>query len=374
MPYDSIVVPKNASIKVFLGPVQDFQTSLVLLYSIDKLPGMNPSIMEINRSMTTEERLNNRIIVHGLHYCFFSVEYWSGVPEFISHLNGLQPEVFKERLFQRYADKILIRKYDGNPGLEKPETIDLEKILKTEGSFLEFIRDNFEIRHADFETEALSYQYLVDPPKLKSFIISHLKTMWEKYLSREWERNKPLLEESVSAFQKLDLTSMDRFEAVKTVTNQDVLEEWQEWPWKVEWLRQACCVLLTPSPFIGPYVVKYIADNTFHISYGARLPEGIQAVTSDLNRNDLNVRLNALADDTRLKMIQLIAEQGELSSQEIMNQLELSQSATSRHLKQLSATGFLKERRQTSAKVYEINEEFAEKTIGALAGFLQKRH
>ena len=198
--------------------------------------------------------------------------------------------------------------------------------------------------------------------------------MWEKYLSREWERNKPLLEESVSAFQKLDLTSMDRFEAVKTVTNQDVLDEWQEWPWKVEWLRQVCCVLLTPSPFIGPYVVKYIADNTFHVSYGARLPEGIQAVTSDLNRNDLNVRLNALADDTRLKMIQLIAEQGELSSQEIMNQLELSQSATSRHLKQLSATGFLKERRQTSAKVYEINEEFAEKTIGALAGFLQKQN
>ena len=373
MPYDSIVVPKNASIKVSLGPVQNFIVSLTLLDSTEKLPGMNSSIMEIYRSMTEEERSKNRIIVHGLYYCFFNVESWSSVPEFFSYLEGIQPEVFKERLFQRYADMILIRKHKGNPGLEKPEAIDLEKVLKTEKAFLEFIRDNFDIRYADFETEALSYQYLVDPPRLKSFIISHLKTMWEKYLSREWERTKPLLEESVAAFQKLDLANMDRHQAVKAVANQDVQEEWQEWPWKVEWLKHVCCVVLTPSPFIGPYVVKCIADNTFHIFYGARLPEGIQAATSDLNRNDLNVRLNALADDTRLKMIQLISEQGELSSQEIMNQLELSQSATSRHLKQLSATGFLKERRQTSAKVYEINEEFAEKTIGALAGFLQKR-
>jgi hypothetical protein len=39
------------------------------------------------------------------------------------------------------------------------------------------------------------------------------------------------------------------------------------------------------------------------------------------------------------------AEKGEQRSQEIMERLELSQSATSRHLKQLSATGYLAERR-----------------------------
>lgn len=373
MPFDSIVVPKNASMKVSLGPVQNFLVSLSLLNSTDKLPGMNSVIMEIYRSLTHEERLNNKIVGYGLFYSVLSVEHWSSVPEFISYLEGVQPEVFKEKMFQRYADSILLRKYNGNPGLEKPEPIDLEKVLKTENAFLEFIRDNFDVRYSDFECEALSYQYIIDPPKLKKYIISHLTTMWEKYFAKEWERSKSMLEESVAAFQMFDLSGMDRYQAVKAVANQDVLEEWQEWPWKVEWLKHVCCVVFTPSPFLGPYVVKFIADNTFHIFYSARLPEGIPAVTSDLSRNDLNVRLNALADDTRLKMIQIISEQGELSSQEIMNKLELSQSATSRHLKQLSATGFLKERRQTSAKVYTINEEFSEKTVNALAGFLQKR-
>jgi DNA-binding transcriptional ArsR family regulator len=53
-----------------------------------------------------------------------------------------------------------------------------------------------------------------------------------------------------------------------------------------------------------------------------------------------------------------------------MTKLDLSQSAASRHLKQLSATGFLAERRCTGAKCYDLNPQRIEDTLTAISLFL----
>jgi DNA-binding MarR family transcriptional regulator len=53
-----------------------------------------------------------------------------------------------------------------------------------------------------------------------------------------------------------------------------------------------------------------------------------------------------------------------------MERLDLSQSATSRHLKQLSATGYLSERRCNGAKCYALNPERLENTLKAISNFL----
>lgn len=372
MDSNSVVIPKQASIGISISPVQSFISSLMILNKTDHFPGLSSDLVRIFHSLTDEERLNNRIVVHGLVYCFVNTGYfWYTVPDYLSSLEEIDPEKFKELLFRRYADVIHIKNSNGKPGEIPPPAVDQENALASEDDFLEFIRDNFEIRYADFEVEALSYRYLVDPPKLKSFIISHLKLMWEKYFAPEWKRNKTMLVESVSAFQSLDLGKLERNEALKTVTGHKAEEVW-DLPWVVEWFSQVDYVMFVPSAHLGPYIVKITVDNMFYVFFGARLPEGKQSVTSDLNRSEISVRLNALADGTRLRILKLIIENGELSSQQIMNRLELSQSAASRHLKQLSATGFLKERRQTSAKIYEINPEFVEKTVKALSGFLQK--
>lgn len=82
------------------------------------------------------------------------------------------------------------------------------------------------------------------------------------------------------------------------------------------------------------------------------------------------MRLNALTDDTRLQILRQIAESGELRSQEIIDVLELSQSAASRHLTQLTAAGFLKERRCEGAKCYSLNDERLSDTLQAVANYL----
>jgi DNA-binding MarR family transcriptional regulator len=77
-----------------------------------------------------------------------------------------------------------------------------------------------------------------------------------------------------------------------------------------------------------------------------------------------------MADDTRLRILRLIAEEGEKRSQEIKRELDLSQSAASRHLKQLSATGYLAERRCEGAKCYSLNMDRVEDTLKAVSAYL----
>jgi DNA-binding MarR family transcriptional regulator len=66
----------------------------------------------------------------------------------------------------------------------------------------------------------------------------------------------------------------------------------------------------------------------------------------------------------------LLSQQGELCSKDIISELDLSQSAASRHLQQLSATGYLSERRVEGAKCYSLSLERIQDTFQALEYFL----
>ena len=106
------------------------------------------------------------------------------------------------------------------------------------------------------------------------------------------------------------------------------------------------------------------------ITFGARVPKGAAISSPALNRSELITRLNALADDTRLRILDLLAKQGEMGAQEIMAELSLSQSAASRHLRQLVATGFLVEQRREGAKFYQLNQSRVDDAFDALKDFL----
>ena len=82
------------------------------------------------------------------------------------------------------------------------------------------------------------------------------------------------------------------------------------------------------------------------------------------------VRLNALADDTRLSILEMLVAEEELCAQDFINRLDLSQSSASRHLRQLTASGFLNERRRDVAKCYSLNSERIEDTMKALKRLL----
>jgi DNA-binding transcriptional ArsR family regulator len=69
----------------------------------------------------------------------------------------------------------------------------------------------------------------------------------------------------------------------------------------------------------------------------------------------------------------MIADKGEMRSYEIMEATNLSQPSVSRYLSQLTATGYLQERRESGAKVYILNKDRIEKTFKAVNAFLLGR-
>jgi DNA-binding transcriptional ArsR family regulator len=129
-------------------------------------------------------------------------------------------------------------------------------------------------------------------------------------------------------------------------------------------------LVLVPSPHLGPYIGGFKSGGTLWLLFGARIPHGAKVHAPDLSRADILVRISALADDTRLQILRLISRQGELRSQAVMSRLGISQSAASRHLKQLSATGLVSERRCEGAKCYSLNTGRIEDTLDAVAGYL----
>ncbi|MBU6360526.1 MAG: winged helix-turn-helix domain-containing protein [Chloroflexi bacterium] len=66
--------------------------------------------------------------------------------------------------------------------------------------------------------------------------------------------------------------------------------------------------------------------------------------------------LMALADESRLRILELLAAEGEVRGQDLINKLELSQPDLSRHLKTLVAARLVQERRAGDTnKLYQLN-------------------
>jgi DNA-binding transcriptional ArsR family regulator len=101
--------------------------------------------------------------------------------------------------------------------------------------------------------------------------------------------------------------------------------------------------------------------------FGVRFPEGEESSATGIERADLLVQLRALADETRLRILDLLLDRGELYAQEIIAHLDLTRSSASRHLSQLSATGYLVERQGTGkAKCYTLHPKRFRETLSHL--------
>ncbi len=74
---------------------------------------------------------------------------------------------------------------------------------------------------------------------------------------------------------------------------------------------------------------------------------------------DLAKTLKALSDGTRLKILALLAKEGELCVCDIEEVLDISQSKSSRHLRYLLNAGILQERREAVWVYYRLSKELS---------------
>jgi DNA-binding transcriptional ArsR family regulator len=359
-----VLAPATAivSVNIALEPAFNIINSLALLSYPEERSGFSPWVNQTAAQLPPQLAHNHRLIFKALGSALEPEESWPSFPAFIHYLAAEDAGVLRDKAIRWMCE-------DELDGLEP---LDRDIVLADRDAYLDFI-ERLHLKKAAEKDMVFEPEYYIeahalfnDPMALQKLIVSHLRTLWDNYMAAEWERTLPMLQESVDAFQQLDYSQMTALEAVRVVTGRDLGGIWDEWGKEL---------IFVPSPHIGPYVTRYdIKSNTKSwVVFGARLPEGARVSSPALSRSELLVRLSALADDTRLQILELLTQHDELCAQDVIEMLDLSQSAASRHLRQLTATGYLLERRREVAKCYSLNPQRVDDTLRALKRFLRAK-
>jgi DNA-binding transcriptional ArsR family regulator len=359
---DYIYVPNLVAVQFAAEPTLNAYESLSLLASQDYLSGMNQWVYKTAAELPQKQRRDNDLF---LRYMWLSpfppVGMNVSFPVFVDKLTQYDPFNIRDRSLEHMAHKL--EHYAGEKVTPDMLLSDQARFMAAGEKFFDGKKDKGMAFNEELYLEA--FRLYNEPQELLQRLVAHLRTMWEEVLEPEWKRTQPMLLEAVEAYTQMEYPEMSPVEAVRVITGRDISNlDWGDWGERIEFV---------PSPHIGPYIAHYMTDDKTlsYLMFGLRLPQGSRYQSPALTRSELNVRLDALADDTRLRILEACAQQGELCSQDIITLLNLTQSATSRNLRQLVATGFLVERVQGNAKCYAINRERFEDTLRALRRFIR---
>jgi len=297
-------------ITIELDPVYNALNSIMLLHQVERMPALDAWIVRTATVMTPDQRHTNRLIFECLGGALLPDQEWANVPAYLDALAAEDPALLRARVAQ-------------------PATVPRDAALWSEAQAL-----------------------LADPPALQRLIVEHVRAIWDAGLAAEWKRAQPALQKMIAVAeqrpQEQIAENLRQFIVGNAACSPDV--------------ERVICV---PSPHTGRYVTRIYHQGTLRLFFHSPSNYAVLMRTSAVGRAELLARLEALADDTRLRILELFAAQNELSAPEIMARLELSQSSVSRHLKQLSP--YLVERRgEGASKFYSLGPTQLDLTFSAV--------
>jgi DNA-binding transcriptional ArsR family regulator len=348
-----LLAPGRVRVEFALDPVYNNLASLYMVALVEGCAGFDEWVERTAAGLTGEQRRTHRLLFDVLYSAFEPDEEWPGFPAYLARLAEQDPLGMRNRFLRHMFPEA------GEGYAARERLIELERFVS------EIDRSEFD-QEVERELLVEAHTLLGEPEVMRERIAGHLRMMWEAGLAAEWERNRAGLEEVVAFLQGHSYAGQNGYEAIRAVTGRDVQGCWERV------LAPAERLIFIPSAHIGPYLMHYAYGPVVRVLFGPRLPEGVERGPAELSRADLLVQLRALADETRLRILELTREEGEVCAQEVIERLGLSKSSASRHLSQLSATGYLLERQGSGkSKCYRINAERFGETVGALEGYGQ---
>jgi DNA-binding transcriptional ArsR family regulator len=357
----SFIPPKETRIRFSLEPAYNAMCSLSLIN--EDVSGCDDWVEQTAARLSPEQAQMNEIALQ-LLYAHLDGRQWPSFLAMIDDFAGYDPEELPVRLLDDLID--MVTKHVGSDAAIP----DRQQLSQDRDVFLACCGQLLEAKGAPPEKAAwceMTFDVLQqDPAELQMQVVEHMRWMWGDYLAAEWDQHVPDLQDSIAAFESLDLSDLTTGEAVRRIIGRDEPLEWRGWR---DGLDE---IIFIPSTHIGPYLVLINrTDTVARVVFGARIPEGATVRSPALSRSDLYMRLSALADDTRLRILELVALEGEQGAKDIMDRFALSKSAASRHLRQLMANGYLIMRQQDVSKYYRLNPNRVDETWRMLKAFLQ---
>jgi hypothetical protein len=198
-----------------------------------------------------------------------------------------------------------------------------------------------------------------DGEQLKQRVITALDRFWHELYETEFGATRPLMEQSV-LYHQAQLRSPAFEDTFLTTTGRLV-------PASIgELLPAITRVIFIPSYYVGPYIAYAHAGQELVLFYNCRSTPAGPGVADGTS---LYPPLKALADETRLKILALLQGR-EMYAQEIVDHLQISQPAVSRHLNLMAAAGVLKVRPDGNAKYYSVDGEMLIRLADGLRALL----
>lgn len=226
-------------------------------------------------------------------------------------------------------------------------------------AFLQAVQ--FDARHLEQAVHLLRH-----PAELKARYVAVLTRFWNDFYREEHERYLPIMERSAQHHRRQGYSG--DFIRVSTAVVGRVL------PIDQDVYARTRKVVFIPSCHTGPYVgvSHYLEDSrpVIILCYNCRLT-GTPDRDQPLAEQQLFPLLKALADETRLQILSILSGR-ELYIQEIVDRLDISQPAVSRHLKLMVSSGLLTVRKEDSMKHLAINEEILSTLADRLRSFRGK--
>ncbi len=345
--------PQPVTTEVSLEPVYNALTSLSLLNAVNYVPDPDPWITQTAAQLTSEQRHRNRLVFEGLGEALTTDQSWADFPAYLDHLKAVPPATFRDHLLRRLC-RAVPSANGASSGVPTPV-----RLLSDKQVFLRQLERLYPADPVDDVLQTEVHTLLNDPCGLHDLVVTHLRSMWWGYLADEWQRRLPFLRSVVHMLRDREWPNTTVTEAIRAFIGRDLP------PTISAQLDGVQRIVFSVSPHVGPYASRFGSDTTIWVFARGRAhpDQPHQRPTLDLplrqspvKRVELVGPFSALADETRLRILELLA-QGELLAQDIIMQLGLSQSSVSRHLKQLTSAGFLQERRGEGAnKRYRLNE------------------
>lgn len=188
---------------------------------------------------------------------------------------------------------------------------------------------------------AQAEDWLGSTPAPKQRIIEHLTWLWEMLLAPEWQRHTRLLTKMTQSINDV-IFSQPQWRATNPFYALRFLLQTEPEESQLAQLSGVERIVLVWSPHLLAHCTHPGRGDTLWV---VRKIDPQLLRRDPLRRAEVLGPLNALADDTRLRILELLVEHGEQRAQEIIAQLGGSQGNVSRHLKQLVGAGFVRERR-----------------------------
>jgi hypothetical protein len=279
-------------------------------------------------------------------------------PAYLKDLSEQDPYAIRDRVLERLRSRFARRV--SSEGLSAaPDTARLLSDVQAYLTCVEYVQVDV-LFDAGLHREV--HSLLNDAPALHAMLVSHLEALWKTTFAAEWKRVQRSLRWQVDMFT-LGLDEEATIgEVFYTLTGREL-------PVDIAGrLTGAREIILVQSWHTGRNVTLWEDEESIRLFFSEPPNYDVALLRSTpVGRPELRARLSALADETRLHILELLAAQDELPAQDIIAALGLSQSNVSRHLKQLVTAGFVYERRGEGAnKTYRLSSFYFDRTARAL--------